>query len=67
VFYTKYFAKKLATISYKFFFITKFISISYKIYFKTKLAGTMNFFGSELIVFFFSTLHEVQTEGFSTC
>jgi len=46
VFYTKYFAKKLAAISCIFFFITKFISISYKKKFKTKLGGTMSFFSS---------------------
>jgi len=41
MFYTKYFAKKLAGISCKLFFITKFISISYKKKIKTKLAGNM--------------------------
>jgi len=46
VFYTKYFAKKLAAISYNFFFITKFISISYKNNFKTKLTRNMSFFSS---------------------
>ena len=46
VFYTKYFAKKLATISYKYFFITKFISISYRKKFKTKLVRNMSFFSS---------------------
>jgi len=30
VFYTKYFAKKLVAISYKFFFTTKIVSISYE-------------------------------------
>jgi len=47
VFYTKYFAKKLAAISCKRFFITKFISIFYKKNFETKLVGNMSFFSSE--------------------
>jgi len=46
VFSTKYFAKKLAMISYKFFFIKKFISISYEKHFKTKLVGNMSLFSS---------------------
>jgi len=47
VFYTKYFVKTLAAISYNFFFITKFISIFYQKIFKTKLAGNMSFFSSD--------------------
>jgi len=46
VFYTKYFAKKVAAISCKKKFITKFINISYKKIYKTKLTRNMNFLSS---------------------
>jgi len=46
MFYTKYFARKLVRISYKFFFTTKFVSIFYEKFFKIKLVGNMSFFSS---------------------
>ena len=46
MFYTKYFARKLVTISCKLFFLTKFVNISYKKNFKTKLIRNMSFFSN---------------------
>jgi len=54
VFYIKYFAKKLAVISYKFLFHNKIYKYFLKKKFKTKLTENMSFFSSDM---FRKTLH----------
>jgi len=50
MFYTKYFVKKLTTISYNFFFITKFISIFYNKKTQNKIDKKYKFFLVALIL-----------------